>query len=215
MMKRIFITGIGTGVGKTVTAACVTQALQADYWKPIQAGFEDGTDTATVHALLSNSLSIQHKEVYCLREPASPHLAARMEQVQININTILHEADNIRTNGRPLIIEGAGGLLVPVNETVFTIDLIAQLNAAVIIVAQNYLGSINHSLLTARELQRSGIPVLGWIFSGDYHTNETDVIRWSNFPLIGRIQQGQITPAFIAEQAANLRPGLEKALQTS
>jgi len=205
MYKRIFITGIGTGVGKTLTAACVTEGLQADYWKPVQTGLEDGTDTETVRSLLSNRVSVCHKEVYCLREPASPHLAARLEQTRVEVEPILQQVEAVQPADRWLVIEGAGGLMVPLNEEVFTLELIARLQAQVIIVAQNYLGSINHSLLTARVLQHSGIPVLGWIFSGDYHTNEDEVVQWSGFPKLGRIPQAaQVDRAFVKAAGSHL-----------
>lgn len=206
MSNRIFITGIGTGVGKTLTAACVTEALGADYWKPVQTGLEEGTDTQTVRQLLSNTVSVCHKEVYCLREPASPHLAARLEQVRIEQELILRQAEILQPAGRWLVIEGAGGLMVPLNEDVFTLDLIASLQAKVIIVAQNYLGSINHSLLTANVLRHSGIPVLGWIFNGEYHTNEDEVVKWSGYPKLGRIPWAeQVDKGFVREQAENLK----------
>lgn len=206
MSNRIFITGIGTGVGKTLTAACVTEALQADYWKPVQTGLEDGTDTETVRSLVSNAVSVCHKEVYCLQEPASPHLAARLEHVRIETGPVLQQADAIQPPDRWLVIEGAGGLMVPLNEEVFTIDLIRELQARVIIVAQNYLGSINHALLTSRVLQQSGIPVLGWIFSGDYHSNEDEVVQWSGYPKLGRIPwASQVNKDFVAEQAKQLQ----------
>ncbi len=209
MSNRIFITGIGTGVGKTLTAACVTEALQADYWKPVQTGLEEGTDTETVRSLVSNPLTVCHKEVYCLREPASPHLAARLEQVRIEVAPILQQGKALQPSGRPLVIEGAGGLMVPLNEEVFTIDLVRDLQAKVIIVAQNYLGSINHSLLTAKVLQHSGIPVLGWIFSGDYHSNEDEVVQWSGYPKLGRLPQAaNVDRDFVKEQAKQLQIAL-------
>lgn len=206
MNQRIFITGIGTGVGKTLTAACVTEALQADYWKPVQTGLIEGTDTDTVRSLLSNPVSVCHKEAYCLQEPASPHLAARLEQVTINVDSILEQANALQTGNRPLVMEGAGGLMVPLNEDTFTLDFIQQLQAKVIIVAQNYLGSINHALMTARMLQYNKVPVLGWIFSGEPHTNEEDVIAWSGYRKIGRLPQAAaVNKAFVKEQAAKLR----------
>jgi dethiobiotin synthetase len=205
MSQRIFITGIGTGVGKTLTAACITEALQADYWKPVQTGLKEGTDTDMVRSLLSNPVSVCHREAYCLEEPASPHLAARMEDVTINVKRIIEVAASLQPANRPLVIEGAGGLMVPLNEQTFTIDFIHQLNAKVIIVAQNYLGSINHALLTARVLQHSGIPVMGWIFSGDEHSNEDEVVSWSGFPHLGRIPKTSLVDrAFVKEQAERL-----------
>ncbi|WP_343692525.1 dethiobiotin synthase [Chitinophaga sp.] len=205
MTNRIFITGIGTGVGKTITSAVITESLQADYWKPVQTGLTEGTDTHTIQTLVSNPVTKCHKEAYCLREPASPHLAARLEGVNINVKRITELADTYQPASRPFIIEGAGGLMVPITETIFTIDLIQQLKASVIVVAGNYLGSINHSLLTAKVLQQSGIPVLGWIFSGDTHSNEDEVVAWSGFPKLGRIPQtSHIDKAFVKEQAEKL-----------
>ena len=205
MSQRIFITGIGTGVGKTLTAACITEALQADYWKPVQTGLMEGTDTDTVKSLLSNPVSVCHREAYLLEEPASPHLAARMEEVTINVKRIIEVAATLQPANRPLVIEGAGGLMVPLNDNTFTIDFIQQLEAQVIIVAQNYLGSINHALLTARALKQSGIPVMGWIFSGAFHSNEEEVVAWSGYPQLGRIPQTTlIDKAFVKEQAEKL-----------
>ncbi|HVI44943.1 MAG TPA: dethiobiotin synthase [Chitinophaga sp.] len=213
MTKRIFITGIGTGVGKTVVSACVTEALQADYWKPVQAGTEEGTDTQTIQSLISNKLTVCHKEAYCLEMPASPHLAARAEGITIDAGLIARLADNLQPEQRSLVIEGAGGLLVPLNDTVFTADLIRTLNAGVIIVAQNYLGSINHSLLTARELQRTGVRVIGWIFGGERNSNEDDIVRWSGFPKIGRIPQtATLSPDFVRQQAQLLSAPLNTLL---
>ncbi|WP_394846767.1 dethiobiotin synthase [Pendulispora brunnea] len=214
-MKRIFMTGIGTGVGKTLAAACVTEALKAHYWKPVQAGLDDGTDTRTVKSLLSNTNSVCHEEAYRLREPASPHLAARMEGLTIDPAKIVQQADAIQPQDDYLIVEGAGGLLVPLNDDVFTIDLIRSLRAQVIVVAQNYLGSISHSLLTARVLQQTDIPVLGWIFSGVEHSNEADIVRWSKWPLLGHIPfASNIDAAFVQEQATRLAETLTGALQT-
>ncbi|MVT08062.1 dethiobiotin synthase [Chitinophaga tropicalis] len=205
MSERIFITGIGTGVGKTVTAACVTEALQADYWKPVQTGLTEGTDTEVVRSLLTNKQSVCHPEAYCLQEPASPHLAARMEDVTINVKQVLEMAHKIQPAGRPLVIEGAGGLMVPLTEQAFMIDLVQDLEAKVIIVAQNYLGGINHALLTARVLKQSGIPVLGWIFCGNTHSNEAEIIGWSGYPLVGRIPYTPLVDkAFVKEQAEKL-----------
>ncbi|SHN44466.1 dethiobiotin synthase [Chitinophaga sp. CF418] len=205
MSERIFITGIGTGVGKTVTSACVVEALRADYWKPVQTGLTEGTDTDTVKSLISNPVSVCHREAYCLEAPASPHLAARLEDVNINVKRILELAHSIQPSGRSLVIEGAGGLMVPLTEQVFTIDFIQQLEAKVIIVAQNYLGSINHALLTTQVLKQRAIPVLGWIFSGEYHSNETEVVGWSGYPLLGRIPHtAMVDRAFVKEQAEKL-----------
>lgn len=205
MSQRIFVTGIGTGVGKTLSSACIVEALQADYWKPIQTGLLEGTDTDTVKSLLSNPVSVCHPEAYRLEAPASPHLAARLENVTIDVAGVVAQVQGIQPTERPLIIEGAGGLMVPLTEQIFTIDFIQQLDAKVIIVAQNYLGSINHALLTAQVLKQRNIPVMGWIFSGDHHTNEDEVIGWSGYPLLGRIPHTALVDrTFVREQAEKL-----------
>lgn len=209
MSERIFITGIGTGVGKTITAACITEALQADYWKPVQTGLMEGTDTDTVLSLLSNQVSVCHPEAWRLQAPASPHLAARLENTRIDISRILKLADQFQPADRPLLMEGAGGVMVPVNETVFTLDLILALKARVVIVAQNYLGSINHALLTAGMLQHTGVPVIGWVFSGEEHSNENDIVGWSGYPKIGRIPLAEhVDKAFVRQQAQLLTTSL-------
>lgn len=213
MSERIFITGIGTGVGKTITAAAITEALTADYWKPVQTGLMEGTDTDTVRSLLSNKVSVCHPEAWRLEAPASPHLAARLEHTRIETPPILQLADQYQPAHRPLVIEGAGGLMVPINEEVFTLDLIIALKARVLIVAQNYLGSINHAMLTARMLQHTGVPVIGWVFGGDHHTNEDDVVKWSGYPKVGRIPlTDTVDKAFIQQQAQLLSTSLHSLL---
>jgi len=211
-MNNIFITGIGTGVGKTVAAACVAEALGAQYWKPVQAGFEDGTDTETVRSLTSPQVTV-HEELYRLAMPASPHLAARAEGIVVQEDRILERARQLQQEGRPLVIEGAGGLMVPLNGNYFFLDLARALGARVIVVAQNYLGSINHSLLTAMALRNAGIKVTGWIFSGDHHTNEDEVVAWSRYPLITRIPKApRLDKAFVALEAEAMRPKLQELL---
>ena len=150
-MKPIFITGTGTGVGKTLVAAIVAEALQADYWKPVQAGFEKGTDSLWVAPMISNKKTVIHPEVYKFKMPASPHLAAKAEDTKIILKDIVHHLPKTK---KKLIIEGAGGLMVPLNKKEFVIQLIKKLKARVIIVSKNELGSINHSLLTAAVLKK-------------------------------------------------------------
>lgn len=183
-MNRIFVTGIGTGVGKTFISAMLAKALGADYWKPIQAGYEEGTDSEYVQNTLFGTSSVIHPEVYKLRLPASPHIAAREEGVTISIPKICEKIPSISRN---LIIEGAGGLLVPLNESEFVADLIKALGAKVILVSRNYLGSINHSLLTARVCLEMGLPVIGWIFNDQYLNYEEEIVRWTNYPKIASV----------------------------
>jgi len=234
-MASIFVTGIGTGIGKTVVSAIITEALEADYWKPIQAGFEDGTDALQVGSLITNIKTIIHPEVYKLQMPASPHISARVEGGHISIESIVNRlpltddrigeqqstvngerltAGGIRStvHGK-LIIEGAGGILVPLNDQEFVIDLIEQLGARVILVSRNYLGSINHSLLTAAICKQRNIDVVGWIFNDQYLDYEEEIVRWTGYPKIASIPfVDKIDKAFVSQQAAIVREGLLKYL---
>lgn len=152
--KPIFITGIGTGIGKTVTSAVLVEKLKADYWKPIQSGDLDETDTDRVRSLVSNQVSVFHPEAYRLTQPFSPHKSAAIDNLIISMDSI----DLPQTNNQ-LIIEGAGGLMVPLNNEDLIIDLIKKLDAEVVLVSQNYLGSINHTLLSADALKSRGISI--------------------------------------------------------
>jgi dethiobiotin synthetase len=215
MQQPIFITGIGTGVGKTLVSAIVTEALGADYWKPVQAGFEDGTDTIAVKELLSNQQSVVHDELYKLKTPASPHIAARIDGITINNTSIQKKTTAIlqQIGSKPLVIEGAGGLLVPLTETEMVADLITLLNAKVILVSRNYLGSINHSLLTAAYCRSKGIDVAGWIFNDDYMNYETEIVKWSGYPSLGSIPKLEtIDKQMVSSQATKLRQSLTEIL---
>ncbi|MEO8860405.1 MAG: dethiobiotin synthase [Ginsengibacter sp.] len=184
-MKPIFITGTGTGVGKSLIAAIVTEALQADYWKPIQAGYGEGTDSLLITQLLSNKKSHIHPELYRLKMPASPHIAAKAEGKKIKVKDIIKHLP-VTTN--QLVIEGAGGLMVPVNKKEFVLDIIKKLKARVIIVSKNELGSINHSLMTAAILKKEKIDVAGWIFNEEYLNYEKEITNWSGYPLIDSVK---------------------------
>jgi dethiobiotin synthetase len=207
-MKPIFITGIGTGVGKTVISAIVTEALQADYWKPIQAGFEDGTDRETVQSLLSNSKTVIHPESYKLSLPASPHISARQENIIISIDKIVEDFNHIQATSAAnyIVIEGAGGLLVPINDNQFILDLIKALDAYVILVSQNYLGSINHSLLTAQVCKYNNLKVLGLIFNGEYMNYQEEIVDWSGYPFLGAIPTfNNLSREYVQQHALNIR----------
>jgi dethiobiotin synthetase len=180
-MKPLFISGIGTGIGKTVVAAILAQGLKADYWKPVQAGYDPSTDSSTVSELLSHPGSIIHPETYLLGLAASPHIAARQESRRIDLNLIDQEYKKMNPS-RPLIIEGAGGLMVPLNESEFVYDLIRLLDAKLILVSRNYLGSINHSLMTAEICRAKGLDVAGWIFNDQYLNYEKEIVAWSGYP---------------------------------
>jgi dethiobiotin synthetase len=202
-MQPIFITGIGTGVGKTIVSAIVTESLQADYWKPLQAGYDDGTDTLRLKELISNTYSVIHPEVYKLKLPVSPHIAAREEEKYIDLSVIVKKYHQLSSVIRPLVIEGAGGIMVPLNDDEFVADLIVQLNAKVILVSRNYLGSINHSLLTAEFCRQKKIDVAGWIFNDQYLDYEKEIIRWSGFPKLLSIPfSNEINKNFVLEQSS-------------
>lgn len=164
-----FVTGIDTDSGKTVVSAILCEALQADYWKPVQAGFP--RDAETVKSLVSNQTTIIHPEQYLLNTPASPHASAALDGITIRLDQF-----ELPATSRTLIIEGAGGCLVPLNDNYFIIDLISTLKTEVIVVADLYLGSINHTLLTLEALARRQLPVKGIIFNGDANPESQRII---------------------------------------
>ena len=172
-VRGYFITGIGTEVGKTVVSAYLQLALDADYWKPVQAGDLDLSDTDRVRSYTGMPEDRYHPERYRLNTPASPHYAARID----GINISLDDFQLPDTHGRPLLVEGAGGLLVPLNDRDCMIDLIVQLGLPVILVSRHYLGSINHTLLSLEVLRGRGCKVAGLIFSGDSNPESERVIR--------------------------------------
>ncbi|MFV8344706.1 dethiobiotin synthase [Flavobacterium sp. ZB4P13] len=174
-MKRYFITGIGTDIGKTIVSAILVEALKADYWKPVQSGDLHQTDTMKVQGLISNSTSHFFPEAYRLTEPMSPHAAAAIDGVTINLDSIIVPPTN-----NNLIIEGAGGLMVPLNDDSLVIDLIEKLKVEVILVSRNYLGSINHTLLSVEALQSRNIPIKGIIFNGNpVNTSEKFICEYT------------------------------------
>ena len=177
-----FVTAIHTDSGKTLVSAILTQALQADYWKPIQAGLPRDTDL--VMSLVTNAHSVLHREAYRLQTPASPHAAARAEGMDIRLSDILLP----QTRNDNLVMEGAGGVLVPLNDRDFVIDLAEKFGAEIILVSNHYLGSINHTLLTVHELKRRGLKVRGIIFNGPSNPDtEAIVLQHSGYPCLLRI----------------------------
>ena len=182
--QTYFITGISTEVGKTIVSAIVTQALQADYWKPVQAGELQHSDTHKVQELVSNTKTKFHASAFNLETPLSPHAAAKIDGVSLSLKKI--QRPKTQNN---LVIEGAGGLLVPLNDTQTISDLIHPLDK-VIVVSRHYLGSINHTLLTIEALKSRGIPIFGIIFNGEKHpSTETIIAKMSGISILGRIDQ--------------------------
>ncbi|MGV4479082.1 dethiobiotin synthase [Ornithobacterium rhinotracheale] len=170
-MKNIFITGIDTDAGKTVAAAIAVEALKADYWKPIQSGDLDNTDTMKVQRMVSNSETKFYPEAYRLNTPASPHAAAEIDGVIIDLDKI--ERPKTENN---LIIEGAGGLLVPLNAKQNVADLI-QPSDKVILVTKHYLGSINHTLLSYEYLKNKGFNDIAIWINGEEKTSTEQALK--------------------------------------
>lgn len=199
-MKQYVISGIGTGVGKTVVSAIVSEALKATYWKPIQAGDLDNSDSIKIERLTSNVQVIP--EIFQLSEPMSPHAAAEIDGVNIAITNF--NLPKVDTN---FVIEGAGGILVPINNSGLTYaDVFKFWQIPIIIVSRHYLGSINHSLLTAEVLKNREIKIAGWLFVGEENkATESIIIQNSGVKMIARIPEvEQVTREFIAEQAAKI-----------
>jgi dethiobiotin synthetase len=179
---KLFITGIGTDVGKTIASAIITQSLEADYWKPIQAGDLENSDSHKVQRYISNDKTVIHENSYKLHTPASPHLAAKLDGITIDLKKIIEP----KTKNH-LVIEGAGGILVPLNNSDCIIDLI-QKDYKVIVVSRHYLGSINHTLLTIEALTNKKITVSGIIFSGDENkATEEIILAKTKAKFVGRI----------------------------
>jgi dethiobiotin synthetase len=184
-MKHYFITGIGTGIGKTIVSAIFTEALNADYWKPIQAGELNNSDSIKVRSLISNQLSVIHPEVYRLSKALSPHAAAKADKIAIDFKKI-----KLPKTSKPLIIEGAGGVMVPLNDKQLIIDLILKLKAEVILVSQNYLGSINHTLLTYEALKSRKISLAGIVFNGkSTPSSEEYILNYTGLKCILKIDE--------------------------
>jgi len=182
---KYFITGIGTEIGKTLASAILVEALNADYWKPIQAGELEYSDSQKVKDLISNPTSQFHAESYRLKLPMSPHAAAHNDKINIELSKC-----QLPNTSNSLIVEGAGGLLVPLNDKECIIDLIEHLKLEVILISQHYLGSINHTLLSIEALQHRNIPIKGILFNGDENRDsERIILSKSKLNCLGRIPQ--------------------------
>lgn len=164
-----FITAIGTDSGKTLVSAIFCEAFRADYWKPVQAG--PPRDTDQVKSLITNTTTVFHAEAYFLKTSVSPHASAKIDGINISLSEI-----KTPPTKNTLIIEGAGGCFVPLNQEDLIIDLIPHLRAEAIVVSNHYLGSINHTLLTLEALQKRSIPIKGIIFNGDPNPETEQII---------------------------------------
>lgn len=186
-MNAIFVTGTDTNIGKTFISATLVKGLQGAYWKPIQAGVRElhpETDTAWVKHY--TQLSDEHfaSERYLLQTPRSPHIAARMEDVRIELDKIIIPD----WFDRPLVVEGAGGVLVPLNEDALMIDLIERLDLPVLIVASSRVGTINHTCLTIEALRRRGASIAGVVLNGPpNHENARAIERYGSVPVLASV----------------------------
>lgn len=206
MKQTYFITGIGTEVGKTIASAIVTEALEADYWKPIQAGDLENSDTHKVKRLITNKKSVFHENAFELNTPMSPHAAAEIDGVKVSAKKI-----KLPKTKSSLVIEGAGGLLVPINDKETIADLIKP-DHEVIIVSKHYLGSINHTLLTVEALKSRNLTCAGIIFSGEENPSSEEIIKkMTGLPVIGRIdQEPYFDQNVVLEYADKFRSKLKK-----
>ncbi len=195
-----FITAIGTDSGKTFFSAILCEALQADYWKPVQAGLPRDADV--VKRLLSNSVSKIHDETYLLKTPASPHAAAKLDGIVIEM-----EKFKIQNSKNDIVIEGAGGCLVALNDDDFVIDLAKKLDAQVILISNLYLGSINHTLLSADYLKKQNFNVKGIVFNGPSNPeSERIILKHTGYPCLLRIdQESEISKETVGKYAEQLK----------
>jgi dethiobiotin synthetase len=183
MTMRIFVTGTDTNVGKTVFAAGLTGLLDGYYWKPVQAGLDGEADSSVVRRLSGVPADRVLPEGWRLTTAASPHLAAERDGVALDIARL-----TLPTLNRPLVIEGAGGLMVPLTRQDLFIDVIARWGVAVVLCARTSLGTLNHTLLSLEALRRRAVPIVGVAFVGEPHAdNERTIGEMGNVPVLGRL----------------------------
>lgn len=196
-MRGAFVTGTDTGIGKTLVSAWLTRFWRADYWKPIQTGAGEDSDSDTVARLVPGATI--HPPAYLLQAPLSPHEAARRERVRIELSALTPPA-----TARPLVVEGAGGILVPLNDTALTVDFVERLGLPAVVVARSGLGTINHTLLTLDVLRRRRIPILGVVMNGQKNpANRQAIEHFGGVPVLAELQP---LPAVTAGMLAGLPP---------
>jgi len=199
MNNVIAIAGIHTNIGKTIASAVLAEALQVDYWKPVQAGDLDNRDSLVVKQLLSNNKSQVHKEAVMLSQPMSPHAAAAIDGIDID-----HTKFHLPFTDNTLLLETAGGVLSPLSNTFTMADLIQYFNLPAILITQNYLGSINHTLLTIEVLRNRNIPIIGVVVNGESNaSSETYIEQYGKTPIIARIPRFDILSKEAVKECAN------------
>lgn len=202
-MFKIIVAGIGTDVGKTVVSAILATLLEGDYWKPIQSGASEDSDSIKMQAFIEPHRI--HPPAYTLQAPLSPHHAARLENILICPRSIVPPLTT-----RPLIIEGAGGIFVPLTTNILTCDVLQTWECRWVVVSRHYLGSINHTLLTLEALKQRKIPIAGLVFNGDPNLDsEEAILAVSQAPLLGRIvPEPHLTPQTIQRYATQWKQNL-------
>ena len=196
---KLFVTGTDTDVGKTIFSAALSGALKANYWKPIQAGTLENSDSDTILRLSGNPPATILPEAYRLNTACSPHRAAELDSIEIDTGKLqLPDID-------PLVVEGAGGLLVPVTRKLLLIDIVARWQLPVVLVARTALGTINHSLLSIEALRSRNIPLLGIAFVGEPNPDSEEVIctfgqakRLGRLPMLDPLDRSSLAQAFAA-----------------
>lgn len=198
MPKQLFLTGTSTDIGKTVVAAILMVGLQADYWKPVQSGTETITDTEWIREKTGLPENHFHQETYILQKPLSPHASAAMEEVQIDLDRF--ELPNVKAE-RHLVVEGAGGIMVPLNDQHFMLDLMKTLNIPILLVSPSSLGMINHTLLSLEQLRRHDLEVLGVVMNGPENSgNRTAVEKYGEVVVLAEIERlPKITPQILLQ----------------
>jgi dethiobiotin synthetase len=205
-MKKYFITGTDTGIGKTLVSAIMTSALQATYWKPIQSG---SSDQAVVRELTGLSDAHFHPTQYAFRASLSPDQAASLENITIDLSTC-----KLPQISKPLIVEGAGGVFVPLNEQECMLDLMKQFAIPVVIVSRGQLGTINHTLLSIEALRRRDIPIHGVVFSGDLNPdNQTAIEKWGKVKTLFHLPNlSHVTPAIFQDWVGKNQHHIQESL---
>jgi dethiobiotin synthetase len=187
--KRIFVTGTDTGVGKTFVSAILVAGLKAEYWKPVQSGIEDKTDTQWIIERTGLTEDYFHPETYLLKLPISPHASAANDGINIQLD---HFKVPENKKSKHLVIEGAGGIMVPLNKEQFMLDLMKKIGEPVLLVASNSLGTINHTMLSLLQLRMHGLDVIGVILNGEKNViNREAIERYGKVEVLAEIEMIQ------------------------
>lgn len=191
--KKLFVTGTDTEIGKTVLSATLCRGLQAEYWKPVQSGIDPQTDSETVASWAGMTKERIHPETYRLNEPMSPHASADLDGVEIEMGAFTLP-DSRRDH---LIVEGAGGVLVPLNREKMMLDLMVQLDLPVLLVARSTLGTLNHTLMSLQVMRSRGLTIWGVVLNGPHHSSNEEAILHYGKPnhLFRSLPLDTITPA--------------------